>query len=189
MKTLALSLFVAVAAAACSGSTPSTPTTFVVPLVATSTDANTGSPLSNTHLTGEHENPANASQGQGEAILKVSADRLSVSYKLIASNIDNIVQSHIHMGSPTVNGPIVVFLYGLVPSGGGRHDGVLAEGTFTAANLIGPLQGHPLSDLLSALEAGNTYVNVHTNDGVAPTNTGPGDFPGGEIRGQISAKK
>jgi hypothetical protein len=112
-----------------------------------------------------------------------------VSYKLIASNIDNIVQSHIHVGSPTVNGPIVVFLYGLVPAGGGRHDGVLAEGTFTAANLIGPLAGHPLADLLSALEAGNTYVNVHTNDGVAPTNTGPGDFPGGEIRGQISAKK
>jgi hypothetical protein len=26
---------------------------------------------------------------------------------------------------------------------------------------------------------------VHTNDGVAPANTGPGDFPGGEIRGQI----
>jgi hypothetical protein len=26
---------------------------------------------------------------------------------------------------------------------------------------------------------------VHTNDGVAPTNTGPGDFPGGEIRGQV----
>jgi hypothetical protein len=27
---------------------------------------------------------------------------------------------------------------------------------------------------------------VHTNDNVAPANTGPGDFPGGEIRGQIS---
>jgi hypothetical protein len=26
---------------------------------------------------------------------------------------------------------------------------------------------------------------VHTNDGVAPPNSGPGDFPGGEIRGQI----
>jgi hypothetical protein len=26
---------------------------------------------------------------------------------------------------------------------------------------------------------------VHTNDGVPPPNTGPGDFPGGEIRGQI----
>jgi hypothetical protein len=26
---------------------------------------------------------------------------------------------------------------------------------------------------------------MHTNDGVPPINTGPGDFPGGEIRGQI----
>jgi hypothetical protein len=26
---------------------------------------------------------------------------------------------------------------------------------------------------------------VHTNDGVAPPDTGPGDFPGGEIRGQV----
>jgi hypothetical protein len=64
-------------------------------------------------------------------------------------------------------------------------DGVLATGTITAANLVGPLAGHPLSDLLSSMQAGNTYVNVHTNDGVAPPNTGPGDFPGGEIRAQI----
>ena len=33
--------------------------------------------------------------------------------------------------------------------------------------------------------SGNAYVNVHTNDGVDPPNTGPGDFPGGEIRGQV----
>jgi len=32
---------------------------------------------------------------------------------------------------------------------------------------------------------GNAYVNVHTNDGMAPPNSGPGDFPGGEIRGQL----
>jgi hypothetical protein len=140
-------------------------------------------------LKGIHENPPNESQAQGQAILKVSDDGASVSYKLIASNIDNVVQAHIHIGSPTVNGPIVVFLYGLVASGGGRHDGVLSEGAFTAANLIGPLAGHPLSDLLAEIAAGNAYVNVHTNDGIAPTNTGPGDFPGGEVRGQINAKK
>ena len=52
-------------------------------------------------------------------------------------------------------------------------------------DLINDLVGQPLSALIDAMEAGNTYVNVHTNDGVAPTNTGPGDFPGGEIRGQI----
>ncbi len=72
------------------------------------------------------------------------------------------------------------------PLGAGRMDGVLAEGTITAANLVGPLAGHPLSDLVAAIQAGNAYVNIHTNDGVAPANTGPGDFPGGEIRGQLN---
>ncbi|PYV08229.1 MAG: hypothetical protein DMG07_26405 [Acidobacteria bacterium] len=62
---------------------------------------------------------------------------------------------------------------------------MLAEGTITAADLVGPLTGNPLSELITAMEDGNAYVNAHTNDGVAPTNTGPGDFPGGEIRGQI----
>ena len=43
-----------------------------------------------------------------------------------------------------------------------------------------------LAAVLAAINSGGAYVNVHTNDGVAPTNTGPGDFPGGEIRGQIT---
>jgi hypothetical protein len=62
---------------------------------------------------------------------------------------------------------------------------VLAEGTFAAADLVGPLSGHALSDLIAAVEAGDAYVNVHTNDGQDGINTGPGDFPGGEIRGQL----
>jgi hypothetical protein len=36
--------------------------------------------------------------------------------------------------------------------------------------------------------AGNTYVNVHTDDGVAPPNTGQGDMASGEIRGQVTAE-
>ena len=71
------------------------------------------------------------------------------------------------------------------PLGAGRTDGVLVEGSFTAANLTGPLAGQPLSALIAAMDSGNAYLNFHTNDGVAPTNTGPGDFPGGEIRGDI----
>jgi len=104
---------------------------------------------------------------------------------LIVANINNVVAAHIHSGAAGVNGPVVAFLAGPFPAGSGRTDGVLAEGTITAANLVGPFAGHPLSHLVEAMRAGNTYVNVHTNDGVAPTNTGPGDFPGGEIRGQI----
>ena len=137
------------------------------------------------HAQGDLESPPRDTQGQGQAIFHLAPDGQSIDYRLIASNIDNVVQSHIHVGPPGVNGPIVVFLYGLVAPGGGRHDGVLATGTITAANLIGPLAGHPLSDLLTEMRNGNAYVNVHTNDGVDGVNTGPGDFPGGEIRANI----
>lgn len=138
-------------------------------------------------LSGAEEVPANDSLGRGNALFGLSADGSELHYKLIVTNIENVVASHIHLGSVGVNGPVVVFLYGPAAPGGGRTDGVLAEGTITAANLVGPLAGHPLSDLIAAMEASSAYVNVHTNDGVAPPNTGPGDFPGGEVRGQIRA--
>jgi hypothetical protein len=127
------------------------------------------------------------SQAQGQAIFHLSEDGTALEYQLIVANIDNVVAAHIHLGEFGANGPVVAFLYGAVPvpPGGGRTDGVLAEGTITAANLVGPLAGHPLSDLVKAMNDGGAYVNAHTNDGVAPTNTGPGDFPGGEIRGQV----
>ena len=50
------------------------------------------------------------------------------------------------------------------------------------------MQGSSLSDLVDELKAGNAYVNIHTNDGVDPPNSGPGDFRLGEIRGQFEAK-
>lgn len=137
------------------------------------------------HLTGDNEVPARETLAQGQAIFHLSKDGNSLEYKLIVANINNVVAAHIHVGAEGTNGPVVAFLYGSVPPGGGRVDGVLAEGTITAANLTGPLAGQPFSALIDAMRAGNTYVNVHTNDGVAPTNTGPGDFPGGEVRGQI----
>jgi CHRD domain len=136
-------------------------------------------------LSGGEEVPANDSLGRGVATFNLSDDGTEIQYRLIAANIENVVASHIHVGAAGVNGPVVAFLFGSVAPGGGRFDGVLAEGTITAANLVGPLAGQPLSALIDAMNAGNAYVNVHTNDGVAPTNTGPGDFPGGEIRGQI----
>ena len=80
---------------------------------------------------------------------------------------------------------MVAFLAGPFPPAGGRTDGVLAEGTITAANLTGPLVGVDFSVLVAALRTGGAYVNVHTNDGVDPVNTGAGDFSGGEISGQI----
>lgn len=143
-----------------------------------------------THLKGRYEVPVRDTNAQGQAIFRVADDGQSVDYKLIAANIDNAFMAHIHMAPAGVNGPIVVWLYPSTapvpgPLGQGRIDGVIAEGTFTAANFVGPLAGHPMSDLLNAIGAGNAYVNIHTNDGVDGVNTGPGDFPGGEVRGQL----
>lgn len=136
-------------------------------------------------LTGDEEVPARDTKARGNAVYDVNADGTELSFKLIVANIDNVIMSHIHLGPRGTNGPIVAFLYGPVAAGGGGVNGTLAEGTITAASLIGPLAGQPLSALLDAMRAGNTYTNVHTNDGINPPNTGPGDFPGGEIRGQI----
>jgi len=136
-----------------------------------------------THLTGDEEGPPRDTKAQGNAHFEIEED--GVSYKLIVANIHNVVASHIHLGAAGTNGPIVAFLYGNVSPGGGRIQGVIAEGQIAESDLIGPLTGHPLSDLIEAIEAGNIYVNVHTNDGHGSPNTGPGDFPGGEIRGQL----
>jgi hypothetical protein len=151
----------------------------------------------NTHLSGDQEVPPVGvvidTRAKGQAEFKLSKDGTELRYKLNVSKINNVFQAHIHMAPAGVNGPIVVWLFPSTapvpgPLGGGRFNGKIAEGTITAANLVGPLAGQELSALVDAIQAGNAYVNVHTNDGIAPANTGPGDFPGGEIRGQLSRR-
>ena len=74
-----------------------------------------------THMKGQHETPPHDTQAQGQAIFQVSPDGRSVSYRLIASGIDNVVASHIHQGAVGVPGPAVVFLYGNAAPGAGRR--------------------------------------------------------------------
>jgi hypothetical protein len=136
------------------------------------------------HLSGEQIVPPLpvATLAQGQAIFQLSPDGSELSYRVIASNIDNVTAVHLHLGAPGLRGPLVAFLFGPVPPGGGRTDGVLATGTITAANIFGPTT---FSAVIAAIEAGNAYLDVPTNDGVGLVNTGPGDFVAGEIRGQL----
>jgi glucose/arabinose dehydrogenase len=140
-----------------------------------------------THATGDQEVPPNDSRAQSHLILRLSPDGTELTYRLIVANIQNVVGAHLHLGEAGTNGPIVVSLFGPAAPGGGRTSGVLAEGTITSDDLEGPLAGTTLADLVDAIEDGDIYMNVHTNDGVPPTNTGPGDIPGGEVRGQVRA--
>jgi len=133
-----------------------------------------------THLSGDEEVPPVETLAQGQAVFMISMDGSMIKYMLIAANIEDVFMAHIHLAPEGVNGPIVVWLYGSPPAGPdedlipGRFNGVLARGTITVANLVGPLAGQPLSALIDAMKAGNTYTNIHTIQN-----------PGGEIRGQM----
>ena len=195
-----MSRYLAVAASICvvlacsEPSKPTAPLTVVVYAQRASESANSnggnfGTPLKSS----EEVMPAgvvNTSNAVGSAIFHLSEDGTELSYKLIVANIDNAFMAHIHKAAAGTNGGIVVWLYPSTtptpgPVAGGRTQGVIAEGTITAANFVGALAGKPMSDLIALLETSGAYVNVHTNDGVDGTNTGPGDYPGGEIRGQV----
>lgn len=187
----------AVVLSACSSDVPA-PTEIAVPLFV---KGGNGAFNLGTHLTGHEEvfsgapgapTPAD-SRAQGQAIFRVSDDETTVTFKLIATNIDNIVMAHIHCAPAGVNGPVRMWLHPVIgptgapaASGAGRHTGILAQGEFSPVGIACPASAAmPAMPLLEAIRTGFAYVNVHTNDGVAPTNTGPGDFPGGELRGQI----
>ncbi len=112
----------------------------------------------------------------GLATFKLTEDGKALQYRLSVSHLTGIVGSHIHLNGAGVNGPVVVFLFNsAVPTG--EVNGLLAQGTITAASFVGQLAGHPFSELLTDIRNGDAYVNVHT----LPSH------PGGEIRGRLIA--
>jgi hypothetical protein len=135
-------------------------------------------------LSGDQEVPPRDTQARGVATFKLREDGTALAFKVNVANLDNVFAAHIHCGPVGVNGPVGVTLFMGAPAGGAAN-GTLAEGTITAPDAGNGCGWTDLAAVLAAMGSGATYVNVHTNDGVAPPNTGPGDFPGGEIRGQV----
>ena len=70
-------------------------------------------------------------------------------------------------------GATILTLYG-GPTRSGVFSGVLAQGSFSAAQLGGPLKGKTVADFVALVTAGSLYLNVGTSS-----------HPGGEIRGQL----
>jgi CHRD domain len=137
-------------------------------------------------LSGLQEVPAISTPGSGRfrAFIEQSDDEIS--YRVTFSNLEApITQSHIHFGNAGTNGGIVLFLctnLGNGPAGTqlcptNATEGTI-EGTLDAADVTAvPAQGiaaGEFDEVLRAIRAGATYVNVHTTM-----------FPGGEIRAQI----
>jgi glucose/arabinose dehydrogenase len=118
------------------------------------------------------------SAATGQAIFELSSDGNSIAYQLMVQDINNVTMAHIHISDqPGGNGSPAVWLYPAAPPAvliPGKFSGILAEGSFTEADLIGPLAGMTISYLLTAIQENRAYVNVHTEQ-----------FPAGEIRGQL----
>src|SRR5262249_4242662 len=125
-------------------------------------------------LNGASEVPPVNTSATGTATFTVAGS--SVNYSIMATGLSgNAVASHIHVGAPTVSGPIVLPFPASAISKGGKGS-VTIPGTFTPSD--GAVQTNPpinnLDDLLAQMKAGNTYANIHTAAHGA-----------GEIRGQI----
>jgi hypothetical protein len=116
---------------------------------------------------------ADETNARGEAGFNVNPQGDTIDYIVAAYDIDQVLSTTMHLGSPGVNGPIIVYLY-RADSPTGSIDGLLAKETITANELDGPLNGKTINDLLNAISNGNIYVQINT----AP-------YPNGEIRGQI----
>ncbi|MBP1155373.1 MULTISPECIES: CHRD domain-containing protein [unclassified Paenibacillus] len=125
-------------------------------------------------LTGREEVPPVRTAAFGNAIFRLSRDGRRLKFVLIVNNISRVTQAHIHLGRRGQNGPIVAFLFGRSKFGISVRRGVV-KGTLTMADLVGPLQGKTIRDLVNEIRQGNAYVNVHTIQN-----------PNGEIRGQMT---
>ena len=142
-------------------------------------------------LTGYEEVPSVSTTASGTFNARISNDESRIDWELSYSDLEGAVQqAHIHFGQAGVNGGISVFLctnLGNGPAGTQPCPAPPAtiSGTIVAADVSPNIpataaartQGintGEIDELIRAMRAGATYVNVHSTL-----------WPGGEIRSQI----
>lgn len=125
-----------------------------------------------TPLTGMEEVPPVNTNSTGIALFELLNNHLD--FKLNVTNLENIKSAQIHLGEFGQNGEIIVsLLKSLSPVD--VHNGTLVEGQVTPSELVGPLKGKTINELVQLFNITKTYVNIHTEQ-----------YPNGEIRGQIT---
>jgi hypothetical protein len=122
-------------------------------------------------LSGANEVPPVSTRARGQAQFQVAGDESSMDYEVVVNGLSNIVAAHVHCAPAGVNGPIGVTLYMGPPL---TVNGVLTSGTVMAPDAGNACGWTTIADVKDAMEAGNAYVNVHTQAN-----------PAGAIRGQV----
>lgn len=122
------------------------------------------------------EVPPVTSPGSGTATLTIDPDTLAwtldISYGGMTSGM---TVAHIHRAPAGSNGPVIIGLDGIPLSGGRPSWNLLPVGAnaFSSGGPVAAPFAFPAAELANLLN-GNTYINIHT-----------GQFPGGELRGQL----
>jgi CHRD domain len=107
--------------------------------------------------------------GTGEAyVFGIDGDLTTLCYVLTVDKIGTPLAAHIHEGAAGTNGPVVV---NLAAPGDGNAADCLTEGE--AGKFVG---NQTVAEILA--NPSNYYVNVHN-----------ADYPGGAIRGQLTAER
>ena len=123
-------------------------------------------------LSGTNEVPAVNTIATGSATISIQGAQIV--YQVDVQDIENVLVSHIHIAPEGENGPVQLNLCGTTDT-----PGCSTTGTGTLVSDSNGVTASPpvitFDSLVSAIRAGNAYVNVHTT-----ANTG------GEIRGQIT---
>lgn len=152
---------------------------------AATTDGARGQDFVREQLSGYAETPlAISTPAGGQFRAQINSETQEITWRLSYSDVQTTVtQAHIHFGSPAQTGGISVFLCSNLGNGPAGTQAcppapATVSGTATAADIIGPIpQGiaaGEFAELLDAVHAGLTYVNVHSTA-----------FPVGEIRAQL----
>src|SRR5512144_1371808 len=136
-------------------------------------------------LTGYQEVPALSTTGHGQFRASIDRAHSEIHYVLTYGGLESTAtQSHIHFENRTNAGPVVVFLCSNLgngppgtqacPPNGGTITGTIRPADVGAGATGQGLAAGEFDELVRAIKAGATYVNVHS--------TGR---PSGEIRAQL----
>jgi CHRD domain len=145
----------------------------------------TGGKQLSEQLTGYEETPlALSTPGEGRFRVHIDKAEEEIGYRLRYAGLEAAVsQAHIHFGARAQSGGVSVFLctnLGNGPAGTQPCPPAPATitGTIVPADVIGPaaqgIDAGEFDELVDAVRAGATYVNVHTEK-----------YPAGEIRAQL----
>ena len=141
-------------------------------------------------LSGGEEVPANASKGRGGGHLPAECGRHPAGLPNHRVQHRQRAMAHIHALAPA---GLNTRGRGLAVPLDGPGPGLWAAAGMTGSSRTGRSRPRTWSALcrsaaavlVDAIESGQAYVNVHTNDGMGEINTGIGDLQNGEIRGQL----